>query len=42
MREKLRVQYRKNEGYVNLLFEELGMAPDWDKIRYYVLLDELF
>ena len=32
----------KNEGYVNLLFEELGMAPDWDKIRYYVLLDELF
>ena len=32
----------KNEGCVNLLFEELGMAPDWDKIRYYILLDELF
>ena len=25
-----------------LLFRELGIAPDWDKIRYYVLLDELF
>lgn len=24
------------------LFEELGMAPDWEKIRYYILLDELF
>lgn len=25
-----------------LLFEKLGIAPDWDKIRYYVLLDEFF
>lgn len=25
-----------------LLFRELGIAPDWDKIRYYILLDELF
>lgn len=25
-----------------LLFEELGMEPDWEKIRYYILLDELF
>ncbi len=26
----------------NLLFEELGIEPDWNKIRYYILLDELF
>ena len=25
-----------------LLFRELGLTPDWDKIRYYILLDELF
>lgn len=24
-----------------LLFRELGIAPDWDKLRYYILLDEL-
>ena len=26
----------------NLLFEKLGLEPDWEKIRYYTLLDELF
>lgn len=25
-----------------LLFRKLGLEPDWDKIRYYILLDELF
>lgn len=25
-----------------LLFKELGIEPDWEKIRYYTLLDELF
>ncbi len=25
-----------------LLFEELDMEPDWEKVRYYILLDELF
>lgn len=25
-----------------LLFRELGIEPDWEKIRYYILLDELF
>ena len=25
-----------------LLFRELGIRPDWEKIRYYILLDELF
>ena len=25
-----------------LLFKELGIDPDWEKIRYYILLDELF
>ena len=24
------------------LFEELGIKPDWDRIHYYILLDELF
>ena len=26
----------------NTLFEKLGITPDWEKIRYYILLDELF
>jgi len=26
----------------NLLFEHLGIKPDWDKVDYYILLDELF
>ncbi len=26
----------------SLLFRELGIEPDWEKIRYYILLDELF
>jgi len=31
------------EGFSpNLLFEALGLQPDWEKIRYYILLDELF
>lgn len=25
-----------------LLFESLNLKPDWDKLRYYLLLDELF
>lgn len=25
-----------------MLFKELGLMPDWEKIRYYILLDELF
>lgn len=30
-------------GYDDLLlFQELGIEPDWEKIRYYILLDELF
>ena len=26
----------------NKLFETLGIEPDWEKIKYYLLLDELF
>lgn len=26
----------------NMLFEALGIDPDWEKINYYLLLDELF
>jgi len=25
-----------------MFFKELGIEPDWEKIRYYILLDELF
>lgn len=34
---------KKYEGFSpKLLFEQLGMEPDWEKIKYYILLDELF
>lgn len=34
---------RKNLGdHTDMLFEKLGIAPDWQKIRYYVLLDDFF
>lgn len=34
---------KKYEGYCpDMLFEQLGIEPDWEKIRYYMLLDELF
>lgn len=26
----------------DMLFKKLGLEPDWEKIRYYILLDELF
>jgi len=26
----------------DLLFEKLGIEPDWEKIKYFILLDELF
>ena len=26
----------------DILFEELGIEPDWEKIKYYILMDELF
>lgn len=30
-------------GFVpQMLFEELGIEPDWERLRYYILLDELF
>lgn len=39
-------KYHGNNTYSDyddlLLFRELGIEPDWEKIRYYILLDELF
>ena len=32
----------KYEGNADMLFEALGIEPNWDKINYYILLDELF
>ncbi|MFQ3583228.1 MAG: APH(3') family aminoglycoside O-phosphotransferase [Chloracidobacterium sp.] len=31
-----------DKKYLDLFFDLLGIEPDWDKIRYYILLDELF
>ncbi|NNU82287.1 aminoglycoside 3'-phosphotransferase [Geobacillus sp. BMUD] len=34
---------KQHQGfYADMLFEKLGLEPNWDKIRYYILLDELF
>lgn len=34
---------RKYKGFKpDILFDKLGLDPDWDKINYYILLDELF
>ncbi|BCN30821.1 APH(3') family aminoglycoside O-phosphotransferase [Anaeromicropila herbilytica] len=33
---------KKTEYDCNMLFEELQIEPNWEKIRYYILLDELF
>jgi kanamycin kinase/aminoglycoside 3'-phosphotransferase-3 len=30
-----------HEDYINHLFKELNLEPKWDKIKYYILLDEL-
>lgn len=44
----LRDNFNGTHGYSDpgyrpeLLFEELGLEPDWEKIRYYQLMDELF
>jgi kanamycin kinase/aminoglycoside 3'-phosphotransferase-3 len=27
---------------IDELFSHLGITPDWDKLRYYILLNELF
>lgn len=31
-----------NKQYIDLFFDLLGLEPDWEKIRYYILLDEMF
>ncbi len=39
-------RYHGTDAYADLddmrLFRELSIEPDWEKIRYYILLDELF
>ncbi|GFN34540.1 phosphotransferase [Tepidimicrobium xylanilyticum] len=32
----------KTDKYIDLFFEYLGIEPDWERINYYILLDELF
>jgi aminoglycoside 3'-phosphotransferase-3 len=39
----MEIRYLFNEEkYVNDFFALLGIEPDWDKINYFILLDELF
>ena len=34
---------KRYKGYdKQMLFDALGIQPDWERIRYYILLDELF
>lgn len=34
---------KEYQGFsADMLFKALGMKPDWTKIQYYILLDELF
>jgi kanamycin kinase/aminoglycoside 3'-phosphotransferase-3 len=32
----------KTDNYTDLFFKHLGIQPNWEKIEYYILLDELF
>lgn len=34
--------YYPNSAYEKLFFEMLGLEPDYEKIEYYILLDEMF
>jgi aminoglycoside 3'-phosphotransferase-3 len=36
------MDWENKEKYTNDFFTLLGIEPDWDKINYYILLDELF
>jgi len=36
------LRHIENRSYIDLLFKRLNIVPDWEKIRYYILLDELF
>lgn len=33
---------KRKDFNAGALFRELEMCPDWEKLRYYILLDELF
>lgn len=35
-------EHSKNEKWIQYFFEKLEIPPDWNKIKYYLLLDELF
>ena len=35
-------EWDNGEKYVDEFFSLLGIEPDWNKIKYYILLDELF
>ena len=40
----LKIQNNNDEARneIRILLDKLGFEPDWDKLRYYILLDELF
>lgn len=35
-------ELNNDKKYIDLFFNKLGLTPDWEKIRYYILLDEMF
>lgn len=35
-------EHSKNKKWIQYFFEKLELTPDWNKIKYYLLLDELF
>lgn len=35
-------EYYPNSEYERMFFEMLGVEPDYEKIEYYILLDEMF
>ena len=36
------LEKRVNKKYISVFFEWLGIKPNYEKIKYYILLDELF
>lgn len=40
----LKIQNNNDEtrNEISILLDKLGFEPDWDKLRYCILLDELF
>ncbi len=38
----LRTDFGADEKLINVFFQEIDIPPNWDRMKYYILLDELF